>query len=185
MPTESSKIILSEPAKDLPALWQKETVSFRKLLFQNEKSAKALLSSKITEMFIVLGIELNQLQTKFFLRYFMNKFSYLTTDDISLFTDFLAENKIFGKISVPVLINKLGEYDKKRAEAAMDFAEQENSNFKGDGILPAESVLKAYQNVIKEPTKDEKNKLQSEKDKLAIERNQEKIKTIEKLYPKK
>lgn len=117
------RIIESKPAATLPELWKKETISFRKINHEGgEKVSKAIIYAKMELMASLFGLDFGSEHYGYFIKYFLNHYDYLTTDDIDLFIDFVAEQKIYGKLNLQMLINLLGEYDVKRSNFAIDIA---------------------------------------------------------------
>jgi len=153
----------SEPARNLPELWKKETVSFRRIKAEGkesgEKIVKVILTAKLDLVTNIFSCDFDKDQYKFFIRYFNSHYDYLSTDDMDLFIDFMLNQKIYGKLNMQMLINYLGEYEQKRIEFAETSNKEENDSIKKSTNID-DKVLKAWKEQVKDvPVKTDREQM--------------------------
>jgi len=161
---ETLKIIESEPAKNLPELWKKETVSFRRIKAEGkesgEKIVKAILSVKLDLITKLFSCDFDADHFEFFNRYFISHYDYLSTDDMDLFIDFMLNKKIYGKLNMQMLINYLSEYEQKRIEFAETSMKEQNESIKNQTVELDPKILAAWKDKIQPiPVKTDHEKM--------------------------
>jgi len=176
----------SSKAITLSDVWKSEEVSFKKMELQyGITTCKLLMLGIVTKYVELYKLDMQEKQIKDFVRYILEFYYPYTISDITCFFEKLKTSQLASSWGKPTLLNitsELDQYSIEKQEYAVYKRSKENSSHKADH-LECKKFYKMYQNMKKKAK--ETVLTQKEKDQAAMQRNAEKVKELEMLYPNK
>jgi len=174
---------LSVRAKTLPELWNSTEPSFAAIRkATTPELTKKLLLLEINKMVELLKADMQAPQLLLIVNYILQHYYSYTISDITYLTQRLARCKPYGRPMLQDIIYELDQYSIERNEFATQQRIAENSKHKSETIAN-DKILRIYNRMkhdARQPVLTQK-----EKDQAAMQRNAEKVKELQMLYPNK
>ncbi len=144
---------------------------------------KGLMLIEINEMVKVLRADMDALHVREYINYLIDNFYYFNLSDLTMVRKRLLNTKTFPKPILQDFIIATNEYDTERSRFVEVQRQKENSHFKEQNSLTRADVLKTYEAMKKEAIKPKQS--QKERDVENLNAHNEKLKELNRLYPKK
>ena len=141
--------------------------------------SKSVILAGVKKMADLVDADLNNNQLVYLCEYIEREYFYLTLSELNIITEWILQQKNFGKPTLATIIKAINDYNNQRSEMAITINVKKKKEIESDLPTP-EQVKKMYQQV-----KEEKHEQKKRSDKLreAIGINEEKIKELKRLYP--
>ena len=141
---------------------------------------RALIFKQVDEMIELLGAELSPTQVIYFCNFLEKEYWGYKLSDLNILTNRILRSKIYGKITLQVIMYFMELYSTERNEACSVKVAQEHSEHKGY-LITTEAMQKIYKTMKEEVKKPKKP--ESERRAENLKANQEKIEELKKEYP--
>ena len=141
---------------------------------------RALIFKHVDEMIELLGAELSPTQVIYFCNFLEKEYWGYKLSDLNILTNRILRSKIYGKITLQVIMYFMELYSTERNEACSVKVAQEHSEHKGD-LITTEAMQKIYKTM--EEGANAGGKAATAREVRADEANQEKIEELKKGYP--
>lgn len=143
---------------------------------------KGTMLIEVNDMVKILKADMDALHVREYIDYLVDNFYYFSLSDLSMVKKRLLSTKTFPKPILQDFIIATNEYDNERTRFVENQRQKENSRFKDENALTHTQVLKTYKSLT-EAAKIPKLS-QKQKDVVAQEKHQAKLKELELMYPK-
>lgn len=112
----------------------------------------------------------------------MNDYYSYSISDLTVITNRILKTKKYSSEGIRDITSEIDQYSIEKQEYAVYQRQKENGEHKADNAITNAKILKTYESMKK--IAQEPIQTQKEKDAIAREVNEEKIKELQKLYPK-